>query len=269
MKLNMKTVMIGALVALSLTTQVEAESVQHIVWDKTPIAITLPIDQERMISFPSEVKFGYDLTKLPSKTLSVVNNNHTLYLTAHKGFDAEPARILLTDSGKIMLLTLAANQTGSDTPLSILLEKPHHDQSNSGVGEQSSIAPDDSYVTLVRFAAQQLYAPERLLTQPLNIHRIPMQTQKTAPLLLDGSITANPLISWRNADNYVTAVEVYNTQKVLLTLNLGSFCGQWRAASAFPRTVLDQAFSPLGNTTVFLVSSQPFGQAIAPCEGRV
>ncbi len=254
-----------AAIGLALNTAIYADEVQHVVWDKAPITINLPVGQERMITFPGEIKLGFDATKLPGKTLSVVNNNHTLYLTAHKNFGAEPARVLMVDSGKIILLTLSANASASDTPLSVLLTQPHQDTDV----QQAAASADDSYVTLVRFAAQQLYAPERLLTQPLNIHRIAMQTKKTVPLLLDGSITANPLMSWKNNDTYVTAVEVYNMQKTSLTLNLGSFCGQWRAVSAFPRTVLDQAFSPLGNTTVFLVSSEPFAEAIAPCEGRV
>ena len=259
--MNWKTPVAICLAALTLNSYAD---VQHLVWDKRPIVINLPVGQERMVSFPSEVKLGYDVTRLPAKTLSIINNDHTLYLTAHQAFDAKSARVLMVDNGKIILLTLVANANASDTPISILLKNPHSESK----AEQTAASSDDSYVTLVRFAAQQLYAPERLLMQPLNIHRIAMQTKKTVPLLLDGSITANPLMSWKNNDTYVTAVEVYNTQKISLTLNLGSFCGQWRAASAFPRTVLDQAFSPLDNTTVFLVSSAPFAEAIAPCEGR-
>ena len=236
---------------------------QYMVWRKAPLNITLPVGHERMISFPGSVKFGYDQGVLPQSVLHVVNNNQTLYLTASKAFKAQPVRVLLVKSGKIILMNLTAKQGVSDTPVDVVLPVP----STSVKAQNDMQSGAVNYGGLIRFAANQLYAPARLLTQPGNIFRTPMETRQSVPLLLDGSVLANPLISWREHSAYITAVQVYNNEKFAVNLDPSAFCGQWKMAAFYPRKTIQKQSSDTDNTTVFLVSDQPFGQAISQCEG--
>lgn len=241
-----------------------ASNTLHLVWDKTPIDITLPVDQERMISFPGVVKFGYDEDALPPSILNVVNNNGTVYLTAKKAFQSEPIQILLVKSGKIILMNIAAQPGVSDTPVDIILSGDSTTESSKGSGD-APMVKSINYGALIQFAAQQLYAPERLLTDPNNIFRTPMETKNQVPLLLDGSVLANPLISWREGDAYITAVQVYNNENFAITLDPAVFCGQWQMAAFYPRKTIERQSVSNDNTTVFLISTQPFGQAISEC----
>lgn len=252
---------IGLAVCMSSLSAFASDTL-HLVWRKAPINITLPVGSERMISFPGVVKFGYDKGTLGANTLSVVNNNETVYLTAQKAFQSEPARVLLVQSGKIILMNVAAAKGASDTPVDVVLPQsvPTPAAKSSDLNTQTV-----NYGSLIQFAAHQLYAPARLLTHPGDIFRTPMETKRRVPLLLDGAVLANPLISWRESNAYITAVQVYNNENFSLNLDPTVFCGQWKMAAFYPRKTIAKQSASNDNTTVFLVSTQPFGQAISEC----
>lgn len=241
----------------------------HIVWDgETPIVIILPVGKERIIHFPGQVQFGYDRSLLPSYLLQVQNNNETLYLTAYQAFPTQRVKIKLVNSGKIIYLDLSAkNQGASNIPLDVVIQNP---EENLPATQQNSEETNISYLTLTRFAAQQLYAPQRLITEAsADIYRTPMHTSHTVPLLLDGSVIAMPLASWRGGDLTVTAVLLRNQLQQSIDLDPRQLCGDWRAATFFPQNQLSKAGEPRDTTTVFLVSDSSFGDVMNQCEGGV
>lgn len=246
---------------------------EHVVWQQAPIDVTLPVGRERMVSFPSAVAFGYDKSTLPDTALGVQNNNGTLYLSAKKAFPVERVQVKLNDTGQIILLNLSAEKEASDTPLDIVLATPPNlSTTNTPIpptttATQNTGLTDDtvSYLSLTRFAVQQLYAPKRLLVQPPDIFRTPMHTTKTVTLLLDGSVIAMPLASWRGGDLFVTTVLMRNQLKQPLTLDPRNLCGNWRAASFFPETVLAPSGQMQDSTTLFLVSNRPFADSLQAC----
>ena len=133
----------------------------HVVWDRKPINIVLPVGQERMISFPGQVKFGYDADKLVSQILHIQNNGHTLYFLAKKAFLPQRVEVLLPAAGKIILLNLSAKRSAPTVPLDVVLKQS---PSNAPlVDNKQNRKININYVTLARFATQQLYAPKRLL----------------------------------------------------------------------------------------------------------
>lgn len=256
---------------LSLDTGFSEEPQQHIVWDgETPIKIILPVGKERIIRFPTVVELGYDRSVLSSSLLQAQNNNDTLYLTASQAFTTQRVKIKLIVSDKIIYLDLSAqNQGASSTPLDIVIKDPVENFSENNLAELNSDAANINYLTLTRFAAQQLYAPQRLLTElPANIYRTPMHTHRTIPLFLDGSVMAMPLASWRGGDLTVTAVLLRNLLKQQIDLDPRNLCGSWRAASFFPQNHLARAGDSRDSTTVFLVSNGAFADAISECEAR-
>jgi integrating conjugative element protein (TIGR03749 family) len=233
---------------------------EHVIWNQTPIDVVLPVGIERLVSFSSQVQFGYDKKLLPDDTLQVQNNNGVLYLQAKKEFSKQRVEVKINDSGKIILLNLSAKIGADKTPLEVVLavapvtvaDITNHDHTDKAV----------SAVTLTRFAVQQLYAPKRLLTQPPNIFRTPMHTQKTVPLMSDGSVLAMPLASWRSGDLYVTAVLLRNQLKQILDLDPRKLNGHWQAATFYPNTVIEKAGTSFDSTTVFLVSKRPFAESL-------
>jgi len=73
------------------------------------------------------------------------------------------------------------------------------------------LSGNDLAVTLIRFAWQQLFAPERLLLNQNNIVRTPMHTQYFVQNLIYGDkVYSHPIASWEMNNTYVTAIEIRN-----------------------------------------------------------
>ena len=188
-----------------------------------------------------------------------------------KEFPAERVQVKL-ESGKIILLDVSAKQSASCTPLEIVLAEdnrlPFSEKAEAQNWQNTEEEPTQLTTTVItpiqltRFAAQQLYAPQRLLTQSNNIYRVPMHTQKTVDLVLDGSVMAMPLASWRGGDQFVTALLLRNNLPHELTLHPQDLCGQWQTATFFPKNELAQRGNVKDSTTVFLVSHRPFAESL-------
>lgn len=247
---------------------------EHVVWNRTPIAVYLPIGVERMIHFPMTVQVGYDKTVLTDAHIRVQNNQGTLYLLAKQAFTAERIQIKL-DNGKIILLDLSAKPSASHTPLAIVMpdDKPSLPLTDKTEWSQQSLITSEekhSEVTssvmtpiqLTRFAAQQLYAPQRLLTESNAIYRVPMHTKKTVDLVCDGSVMAMPLASWRGGDQFVTAILLRNNLPHALILHPQDLSGEWQTATFFPQCELAQRGTAIDSTTVFLVSQRSFVESL-------
>ena len=244
---------------------------EHIVWNQTPITVKLPIGIERMVHFSEAVQVGYDKTTLTDEKIRIQNNSGTVYLLAKQTFSIERIQVKL-QNGKIILLDISAGKGASPTPLVIVAsEETSTHSSVSASSEHASLAEDPADpiqhvsitpITLTRFAVQQLYAPQRLLTQSSHIYRIPMHTKKTVDLVVDGSVTAMPLASWRGCDQFVTAVLIRNNLPHSLVLPPQNLCGHWQTVTFFPQNQLAPRGEMKDSTTVFLVSHRPFVESL-------
>lgn len=116
-------------------------------------------------------------------------------------------------------------------------------------------------VALTRFAAQQLYAPARLLQTSGAMHRVSVNTQPLSHLLRGQAIKAIPIASWRAGRLTVTAVELTNQGSNFITLDPRQLRGQWRAAT-FQHTRLHPAGSSAASTAVYLIADRPFHEAL-------
>lgn len=238
---------------------------EHVIWQKAPIAVTLPVGKERFVTFPTEVQFGYNINLLPTSVLMVENDNQTLYFTAKQSFSMQRVEAKLSN-GEIILMDLNATEGADDTPIDIVMSKP---TSSSSALENTSYAGKTSidYVSLTRYAVQQLYAPDRLLSASSNITRFPMGTAHVIPLVYDNSASAMPLASWRGGNLYVTAVLMKNLLNQPLRLDPRLICGNWQAATFYPQNSLAPRGAPINRdtSTLFVVSDRPFAQAIQSC----
>ncbi|MBA2710124.1 MAG: TIGR03749 family integrating conjugative element protein [Tatlockia sp.] len=270
------------IVLLIFTTQwVNAKDAQHVVWDKTPIRIMLPLNQERLIRFPQAISIVD--SELDAKT-GVMKIQDALYINAHEAYFSKRLVVQLMPEGETIVLMLTAAEEAADaTPIEVVIENPEVAQADEKESAEASAAPLNpgiNPVSLTRFAIQSLYSPARLLVNPEGVSRTPMLTHRTVTLVSGASVMARPLVSWKGADVYVTAVELKNllNKEVIVEPNANlnrkaalahaSILGNWQTASFFPTNTL----GPRGKndtTTVFLTSDKPFGEALNDSQGFV
>ena len=229
---------------------------QRIQWQKTPIAVALRVGEERMLHFRAPVSVG-----LPATLESVLRTqtvNGTVYLMAKAPFGNTRVMVREIDSGQTYLLDLNANtKNGQLAPISIYVDETISAEYRSAATDHR--AQHDT-VSLTRFAAQQLYAPLRLLSAVPGIVRVPIQQQSVA-LVPGNAIEAKPLVAWRAGGLYVTAVKLRNRSSSARTLDPRTLRGKWLTA-AFQHSRLLPAGDEADTTTVYLVSTQSFSASL-------
>jgi len=248
---RIKAILLGlslGLIHLSYATQTE-----HVVWDKVPLTIELPLNQERLIQFPQTIKI---IDQQLNAHLEVLKVKGSLYLKAKEAFKGARLIVQLMPEGEVIILNLQADEKATAVnPIEILIDNPQNNAT------QAANQYDYNAIQLTRFAIQALYSPERVQEIPEGIYRTPMQSQKTIPLFYGASVEAHPIASWRGGNLYVTAVELKNLLNQPVTLGFSKLLGHWQTASFYPKNEL-AARNQHESTTVFLVSDYPFAKAL-------
>ena len=246
-----------SLLSLISSIEVFALDAEHVLWDKTPIHLTLSLNEERLIHFPQAISI---IDNEAEDKITVLKVQDALYLKGKESFDNKRLLVQLMPQGEVIILNLSANEKNSVTkPVEVLLDNQEESSSNS---PEPSNSFDINSVTLTRFAIQSLYAPQRLLVIPDGVGRIPMQTRRQINLIYGASIETRPLISWHGGSFYITAVELKNLLNKEVIIDPRRMVGNWQTATFYPTNTL----APRGKedtTTVFLVSDRPFNEALA------
>jgi integrating conjugative element protein (TIGR03749 family) len=262
------------------------EGSEHLSWKGDPILIELPLNQEKRIIFPAHVTFDAK-GALTTDQLRVINNDQSLYLTALKPINTTRVYVTLQDSNEVVMMDLSTADKANSVTTTIDIQQNNNAPSitthtvnagrsataslnapNAQATPDSPVSDNDVYVTLTRFAWQQLYAPERLLVNPAGITRAPMHTDALRSDLVYGDkVIAHPLASWLYQGHYLTAVQLRNKYDHAARLQLSrDLCGNWETVSAYPRTTLKAAGNKTGDsTTLFLISAKPFGETLEDC----
>ncbi len=246
-----------ALLALIASQHALALNAEHVLWDKTPIPLELPLNEERLVHFPQAVSI---IDNEAADKIAVLKVQDTLYLKGKETFQNKRLLVQLMPQGEVIILNLNVSDKAHDVkPVDILLEAK---EDTTNPTQETSNPLDPNAVTLTRFAIQSLYAPQRLLVIPDGLGRVPMQTRKQISLFYGASIEARPLISWHGGSFYVTAVELKNLLNKEMIVDPRQMTGNWQTATFYPTNTL----APRGKedtTTVFLVSDRPFSTALA------
>lgn len=244
-----------ALCLLAFVVALYAESqnleIHQLTYSEQPLDITIPIGIPIEMRFPEPVEFG-----VPSSIqdlLHIENVASTVYLTAAAPFSDSTVlvKLLHSDSPIVLRLSSSTDETGPQT-YSIKASQRKETRSNSTVR---------SPVELTRFAAQQLFAPKRLVPDLRNVVRVGI-VREPINLVRHPDVQSNALVSWSSGSLHVTAVKLTNLSQVSIDLNPEDFRGTWRTAGYHHSRLL-----PLGTdgdtSVVYLVSDKPFHSALS------
>ena len=232
---------------------------ERIAWRKAPITISLPVGAERLVSFPETVKVG--LPPHLQTSVRVQSIAGTLYLLAREPFEATRVIVSALDDTQIYVLDLSATEADLEDDVeqtSVMIYRPDETEA-SDVAVSNNGSAQYGYVLLTRFAAQQLYAPARLLNPLVGVVRAPIK-RETVALVRGGAVVAEPLIAWRAGPLHLTAVKVTNQTANPLTLDPRTLRGQWLSAT-FQHNRLLGSGSEADRTVVYLISDRPFADA--------
>lgn len=236
---------------------------ERVVWRKTPIAIPLVVGEERLIHFPDSVSIGLPQSLTPFLRSQSING--TLYLLAGQPFESTRVMVRSENGGPLFVLDISAALNVDKRPplpeMQVVLEarKAEADGVVSDTGTASQFN-QWSYVALTRFAAQQLYAPERLMPNAPGVVALPV---KEAPvdLLRGGSVEAVPVAAWKAGSRYVTAVRLTNQTAKAVILDPRELRGAWLAAT-FQHNRLLPSGGDADTSAVYLISDRPFDVAL-------
>ena len=236
--------------------RISAEPLQ-LVYDGAPLAVTVNVGRERRLVFETPVRISAVPEAADALEPEIYGRN--LLLLVNRPLTTR-LHVQLAD-GQILPIDLHAVPEGApERPLGIVraaaLEvavTAAEPAVPDGALEEPQAAP--SYVDLVRHAAQQLYAPARLIDEQ-DLHAVPVRMDPVR-LLRWSQASTRPVAGWEQAGLYVTAVRVTNLQDAPVVLDPRRLVGRWRAA-AFQHRRLPAR----GETALYLVSDRPFDEAL-------
>lgn len=254
--------LLGFFIPLPSFAQVDAASnaAERVVWNKTPIAISLVVGEERLVHFPGSVSIG-----LPQSLTALLRSqsiNGTLYLLAREPFDTTRIMVRSETEGPMYVLDVSAEpaEAGSHTlpDVQILLDS----EPDMDAAESHSNNPSLSwgYAALTRYAAQQLYAPTRLVPHQPGVVAIPVRAEPVE-LVHGARIKAVPVAAWKAGLRYVTAIKLTNRTQRPVVLDPRELRGAWLAAT-FQHNRLLPAGDDADTTVVYLISDRPFDVAL-------
>jgi len=256
----------------------EQTAYERIFWNKTPLSVTLQTGRERLIHFPDMVRVKPPKV-LSSEQLKITVVDNVVYLKALKDFSVERMKVQAFnhisgsfEGGRFYLLDLSAKRNGGIEQIQII-DKTNSNQSSLMQSAQSEGGSEQSdgmnasqsqavdMVALVRYAAQQLYAPERLVQSHPAIYRTPLRVKSLTSLYRGGELRSIPLASWKGGDLYLTAVKIQNKTTLPVILDPRLFRGQWRSRT-LQHGSLSRYHTEADTSTVYLVSARPFHESL-------
>ena len=245
---------------LSVAQDAALNAPERVVWNKTPIAIPLVVGEERLVHFPDSVSIG--LPQSLTAQLRSQSINGTLYLLAREPFDTTRIMVRSETEGPMVVLDVSAEPAEANRStlpdVQILLDSEPDTNAAGSLSNTKSLSW--GYAALTRYAAQQLYAPTRLIPRQPGVVAIPVSAEPVE-LVHGARIEAVPVAAWKAGLRYVTAVKLTNRTQRPVVLDPRELRGAWLAAT-FQHNRLLPAGDEADTTAVYLISDRPFDVAL-------
>ncbi|MCB1675162.1 MAG: TIGR03749 family integrating conjugative element protein [Halioglobus sp.] len=260
--------------ALLWSAMAATASAATVVWRKTPITVELIVGVEQLVVLPEDGAIGLPPELGNPDVFRTLVTGGTAYWMALEAF--EPTRIKVRlDNGEYLLFDVSARiekaPPAQAEPLQVVLSEAA-DTAGQGVANDG---PDgQAAVTLfelIRYAAQDLYAPARLVAPVPGVRPIPVALTGNMTALYDQGahrgLILQPHKAWAVGGLYVTAFIVTNEHSHPMILdnrkirhathNERNGVAPHFVASSFFDTQLAPRGMPGNQTTLFIVTDQP------------
>jgi integrating conjugative element protein (TIGR03749 family) len=248
--------------ALSAASISNAPGPEHIIWDRSPIQVVLPVGTERRIDFPVAIKLVVPPDGVKASKPIQIREDGSVYWTANKPFKKMRVQAI-TFTGYSYLLDVEAKKASESHPIVIVDERIAGDKDEMSVAQRQQQYSYD-IVDLIRLAAQSIYAPERLIKPLPGVTRVTLSGLACAEHLYRfENLTTKPLATWQSPGvptRYVTAVGVKSNAPDEIVFDPRMLRGNWLAASA-QHSVIGPAGSDQDRTTWYLVSAGSFEES--------
>lgn len=220
-------------------------------WENIPLPVELHTGQERIVDVGKPVRIGYPATLEDKVRLQSAGGK--VFLQAFSAFPATRIQLRDTTSGELILLDIHATEGESPLePLQLRYEPQAAPPADKTVPVSAPAEPLP--VLLVRYAAQNLYAPLRTVEPLPGVTPTPTGLAKNVTTLLPQQpIATMPLAAWKVGETTVTVLRIQNRSAQRITLDPRELQGQFIAA-AFQHDWLGAHGLPEDTTVVYLVT---------------
>jgi integrating conjugative element protein (TIGR03749 family) len=236
-----------------------ADTPVRMIWNRTPLPLGLQVGTERMITFPAPVRLGIPSEIAPFVRAQLVDR--TAYIVTSAPFNK--ARIVAENpvSGTVILLDVTALKSGAaSAPVEIFLDKKTEREAiavRRPKSDEEEPAAEVDQVSLTRYAAQQLYAPRRLIKELPGVRQVQLDLSPVTGLYRNAKIKAEPVGGWRSPEHFITAVKLTNMGESPVELDPRNLRGGWRTAT-FQHSRILAAGNEEDTTVVYLISDRRF-----------
>lgn len=230
-------------------------------WENIPLPVELHTGQERIVDVGKPVRIGYP-APLEGK-VRLQSAGGKIFLLANSPFPATRIQLRDTTSGELILLDIHATEGESPLePLQLRYEPQAAPSADKTVPVSAPAEPLP--VLLVRYAAQNLYAPLRTVEPLPGVTPTPTGLAKNVTTLLPQQpIATMPLAAWKVGETTVTVLRIQNRSAQRITLDPRELQGQFIAA-AFQHGWLGAHGLPEDTTVVYLVTRGRAAHALLP-----
>ncbi len=268
-------------VCLCLVMTAISSSAETLIWRKVPLSIDLVVGVEQMLMLPADGAAGLPPALANTNVFKTLATGGAMYWTALEPFENKRIQVRL-DSGEYLLFDVTARTQkappSSQPPLHIALEQPAPSllagpavTQGQGLG-----AAGASLFELIRYAAQELYSPKRLVAPINGVRAVPVGLSGNMTALYDQGqhpgLVVQPHKAWTAGGLYVTAFVVTNEHTHVMRLDnrkVRHATSETRngvaphfVASAFFDTELPPRSEPGNRTVLFVVTDRPIRQVV-------
>ncbi|MDH2182374.1 TIGR03749 family integrating conjugative element protein [Pseudomonas sp. GD03651] len=244
----MRVLILILVVASGWCSAVGAVEVKY--WDRLPLAVPLTVGQERVLILDEDVRVGLP-TAIAGK-LRVQSVGGTVYLQAAEALPPTRLQLQSVKTGDTILIDIEALE-GSESlePVKIVAQIQVPDAETK---KDAAPAATPVPVVLIRYAAQNLYAPLRTVAPLPGVRRVPLTDSIAFSTLLPTErVSIKALAAWRLGDYWVTAVKIVNRGPGKVVLDPRHLQATLYAAT-FQHADLGLAGTPEDTTVAYLVT---------------
>ncbi len=261
--MNSRRYLNGLLMFHSLCLMIAAEnstaSQASYHWPNAPLELDLAVGYEQRISVPEarSLRLGIPQSVKPILRTEIVGNH--LWLEAKEPFN--PVRLVLIADplGRIVLQVRSQHSKQFNQPIIIHERRPDERRAASKPSLRLG------FVKLTRWVVQQLYSPERLLSDLPGVQQIAVELNSyeifrcgmRIPTACAGAVSAVPIASWQSPNHFITAIKIVNQLTQPIILDPRELRGTWRSA-AFVHSKLSAQGNSGDTTVLVLISDYPF-----------